>query len=63
MEDRELLREYIERHSEQAFAELVARPVSLVYSTALRLVGDPQMAQDVSGLLEWPAKLNLPDDR
>lgn len=47
MEDEELLREYIERRSEAAFAELVSRHINLVYSTALRLVGEPQFAQDV----------------
>ena len=47
-EDRELLREYAERHSEQAFTELVARHANLVYATALRIVGDRQMAQDVA---------------
>ncbi len=48
MEDRELLQEYLERQSETAFAELVARHVSLVYATALRRVGEPQMAQDIA---------------
>jgi RNA polymerase sigma factor (sigma-70 family) len=48
MEDRELLCEYLERQSEQAFAELVARHVNLVYSTALRVVHEPEMALDVA---------------
>ena len=47
MDDRELLREYVERQSDTAFAELVARHVNLVYATALRIVGETQAAQDV----------------
>jgi RNA polymerase sigma factor (sigma-70 family) len=47
MDDRELLREYVERQSEKAFSELVARHVNLVYATALRVVGEPAAAQDV----------------
>jgi len=47
MDDHELLREYVERQSEAAFAELVARHVNLVYGTARRVVGDPAAAQDV----------------
>src|ERR1041385_3693351 len=47
--DGELLRRYIESHSESAFAELVARHLDLVYSTALRQVnGDAHLAQDVA---------------
>ena len=46
--DRELLREYAEQRSDAAFAELVRRHLDLVYSTALRLVGEEQMARDVS---------------
>jgi RNA polymerase sigma factor (sigma-70 family) len=48
MDDRELLREYVERQSEMAFAELVTRHVNLVYATALRILGESQMAQDVA---------------
>jgi RNA polymerase sigma factor (sigma-70 family) len=50
MDDLELLREYVERQSEQAFAELVGRHVDIVYSTALRLVGDADLAKDVAQL-------------
>jgi RNA polymerase sigma factor (sigma-70 family) len=42
------MRDYRERQSEAAFAELVGRYVGLVYSTALRLVGEPEIAKDVS---------------
>src|SRR4051812_9438464 len=48
MHDRDLLRDYVERQSEQAFAELVTRHVNLVYATALRLVGDAHTAEDVA---------------
>ena len=48
MDDRELLREYVERRSEQAFAELVERHVNMVYATAFRLVRETHLAQDVS---------------
>jgi DNA-directed RNA polymerase specialized sigma24 family protein len=48
MEDRELLREYVERHSDKAFAELVKRHVDLVYATALRHIGESHAAQDVA---------------
>jgi RNA polymerase sigma factor (sigma-70 family) len=50
-EDLQLLREYAEHDSEQAFAELVTRHVNLVYSTALRLVGEATLAQDVTQLV------------
>lgn len=48
MDDRDLLREYVESQSEQAFAELVTRHINLVYATALRIVGESQMAHDVA---------------
>lgn len=48
MDDREILRQYVERQSEQAFAELVARHVNMVYAAALRLVRESHLAQDVS---------------
>ncbi len=48
MTNEQLLRAYTEGRSEAAFAELVQRHVDLVYSTALRTVGQPQLAQDVA---------------
>src|SRR5258708_32307634 len=51
MEDLDLLREYAERRSERAFTELVNRHVNLVFSTALRVVGQNQLAEDVAQLV------------
>ncbi len=48
LDDMSLLRAYAEHGSEEAFASLVSRHLNLVYSTALRKVRDPQLAQDVS---------------
>src|ERR1051326_4062274 len=48
-EDRELLRQYAETNSEEAFSELVRRHLGLVYSTALRQVrGNEALAKDVA---------------
>jgi len=46
--DFELLREYAVRRSEEAFATLVARHIGLVYSSALRQVRDPVLAEEIS---------------
>ena len=51
MDDHELLREYVECRSEKAFAELVARHINLVYSTALRMVGETALAKDIAQLV------------
>ncbi len=48
MDDRELIHIYLEKGSDTAFAELVRRHVDLVYSTALRRIGESQLAKDVS---------------
>jgi len=46
--DQQLLRDYTERKSEPAFAELVRRHVDFVYSAAVRMVCDTQLAEDVT---------------
>jgi RNA polymerase sigma factor (sigma-70 family) len=48
MNDWEHLQEYARGGSEDAFAHLVRSNVDLVYSTALRLVRSPQMAEEVT---------------
>ena len=46
--DMDLVREYARYNSEPAFAGLVQRHIHLVYSVALRFVGGPEDAQDVT---------------
>src|SRR5262245_61883092 len=47
-EDRELLSQYAETGSEDAFTELLRRYVNLVYSAALRRVGNPEQAEEIT---------------
>jgi RNA polymerase sigma factor (sigma-70 family) len=46
--DRELLREYAQRGSQDAFAEIVRRHLNLVYGVAVRQTGDHGQAQDIA---------------
>src|ERR1043165_6552185 len=48
VDDSVLLRKYCAENSDEAFAELVARHINLVYSVALRLVGDPHQAEEIT---------------
>ena len=48
MEDITLLRQYVQTESEQAFSQLVSRHVNLVYSAAVRQVGNPSQAEDIT---------------
>ncbi len=43
-----LLREYAGRNSEAAFETLVSRRIGLVYSAAMRQVGDPHLAEEIA---------------
>jgi len=47
-DDMRLVREYAAHQSESAFAALVSRHTSLVYSAALRQTRDPQLAEEVT---------------
>src|SRR5258708_3980178 len=42
------LRQYAENYSEDSFAALLARHINLVYSVALRQVGDPHHAEEIT---------------
>jgi uncharacterized protein (TIGR03435 family) len=44
----DLLRDYLDQNSQEAFAELVQRRINLVHSVAWRYTGDPHEAQDIT---------------
>lgn len=48
MDDHDLLRQYAQNHSQDAFRELVEKHLSLVYSTARRMVSDSHLAEEVA---------------
>jgi len=48
LDDNALLRAYVERDSEEAFAALVTRHVNKVYSVALRHTGNPHSAEEIT---------------
>jgi len=47
-DDSSLLRQYAENNSDEAFAALVTRHINLVYSVALRQVGNPHHAEEIT---------------
>jgi hypothetical protein len=51
LEDAQLLREYVDNHSQSAFTALVERYGGLVYHAALRRLGDSAFAQNVFVIL------------
>lgn len=46
--DLDLLRQYVDRNSETAFAALVSRHINLVYSAALRKSSNPSAADEIT---------------
>src|SRR5688500_13076632 len=48
LKDSELLKSYAAERSEAAFRALVERHASLVYSTAMRQLGDRMLAEEVA---------------
>jgi RNA polymerase sigma factor (sigma-70 family) len=48
LDDAELLARYVTQRSEEAFATLVERHLSLVYWSALRQVRDPHLAEEIA---------------
>jgi RNA polymerase sigma factor (sigma-70 family) len=48
LDDIALLRQYTERNSEEAFAEIVARHINKVYSVALRHTRNPNKAEEIT---------------
>lgn len=46
--DLDLLRQFTREHSQEAFTEIVRRHLNLVYSTALRQVRSPQLAEEIA---------------
>src|SRR5262245_41110883 len=47
-DDMELVRQYAQNSSEQAFDTLVSRHINVVHSVAIRQVGSPDLAADVT---------------
>src|ERR1700743_1831957 len=48
LDDMQLVRDYAQRNSEEAFATLVSRHINLVYSVALRQARDPHLAEEIT---------------
>ena len=58
--DHALLRQYAERHSQEAFATLVSRYVNLVYSVALRRVQSSHLTETNQRILDQAASFLTP---
>ena len=62
--DVQLLRDYAERKSDEAFAVLVSRYIDLVYSVALRKTGNAHDAEEITQAVqmhdELAARLSAP---
>src|SRR5687767_1483552 len=48
MDDRQLLQQYVENGSQDAFAQIVSTHVSLVYSVCCRMLTDRHLAEDAT---------------
>src|SRR5690348_16174979 len=48
VDDKALLHEFVANKSDEAFTTLVTRHVNLVHSVALRQVGDPHQAEEIT---------------
>lgn len=46
--DMELLKQYVDRNSDEAFAALVTRHVNMIYSVALRKTASPDAAEEIT---------------
>lgn len=46
--DQELLRAFVRARSEDAFRQMVDRHLNLVFATARRILGDPQLAEEIA---------------
>jgi DNA-directed RNA polymerase specialized sigma24 family protein len=45
--DMDLVRRFADEHCDEAFAELVARHLNLVYSVAWRKTGNPEAVEEI----------------
>src|SRR5947208_1587632 len=48
MDDDELLRQYVQDRSQEAFRQLVERHLGMVFATARRMAGDAHLAEEIA---------------
>src|SRR3954454_4214143 len=48
MDDHDLLRQYVQSHSQDAFRQIVEQHLPMVYATAQRMVFDSHLAEEVA---------------